>query len=293
MRNNGGDVPDRFWQAWRLYAKWGKALGEQAEADHRDAHWRTIQRITAAYQRLAEHEKDHLDDLLKKSDCRLVPLSDPLQLDFLRHRWLDPRREREENYSDWLAWLLERMDSAEQVLRVFGLENSDFGALVREKKAEVSREEPIPLLDRHDKRSDIVIRFGDTGILLVEVKIRDLAEAGGRENLPIYHHWLEGEQPDPKRRYAVLLVPRSIESPCPEWEVRTWKDVSLTLRHRAAQLVSTRPKRLLAAMSLCFAGAVEQNILGYGTGATIARPETVLYVEQFLTETNHGTAEVP
>lgn len=287
------EVPEGWCRAWRLYAKWGRAVGDAAEIGQRDAACRTIQRITGTFQALVKSETVHLADLLESSDRQLAPLSDPLRLGFHGHRWLDLQHEREESYSDWLAWLLERMDSPEQVLQVFGLENTELGKLVGDKEVTVSREESISTLDGR-KRTDIVIRFGNEGVLLVEVKIRELEEVGGAENVPIYHRWLEGVQPDPKRRHAILLVPTPIEPPCDEWDVRTWEDVSLNLRRQAAQHVSTQGKSMLTAITLCFAGAVEQNVLGLdGTGAAISAPQTALYLEQFLKEVNHGTTTVP
>jgi hypothetical protein len=300
------EIPDRFYRAWRLYERWGKLFAEPTEAEPPDSAYQAIQRFTAAFHSLAEHEKGRVASLLDKSDCRLAPLSDPLRLGFRGHRWLDIRREREESYSDWLAWLLKQMDSTE-VLQVFGLDNTEFGALVRGTKADFSREERLSEPDSERKRMDIVIRFGDAGILLIEVKIRELEEVGGAENLPVYLEWLKKQQPEDKRRYAILLVPSPIESPRDGWEVRSWDSVSLTLRRQAAQNVPNQvdhagkqrvgqKKRelLLAAMMLCFAGAVEQNILGLdGTGAAVSAPQTAFYLEQFLKKANHGTATIP
>ncbi|MCX6624329.1 MAG: hypothetical protein NTY38_25355 [Acidobacteria bacterium] len=238
-----------------------------------------------AFRGLVEHERGHLAELLRQADNRLIPLSDPFRLPFSGHRWLDSEREREESYSDWLAWLLEQMGSAEQVLRVFGLEDSDFGRLVRDKNPVVSREYTFRPPGGEVKRLDIYVCFGDAGALLIEVKIRDLDEAGGSENLPIYGSWLEACWPDSKCRHAILLVPNSMELEFPGWEVLSWDHVSLQLRREAAACCSpsTPGKLLFAAMLLCFAGAVEQNLLGLsGAGTTTSAPQTALYLEKFL-----------
>jgi hypothetical protein len=290
-------------KAWQSYVGWWEILERQVaeSADvRRDAEHATVERIANAFSALVENEKTRLADLLKISDRQLYPLSDPFRLPLLRHRWLDLRREREESYSDWLAWLLERMDSAERVLRVFGLEQTDFGEVVRREEPRVYREKEFRAPSGELKRLDIVVTFGDAGILLVEVKIRELELAGGIENLPIYRRWLEERQPDPRRGYAVLLVPNSMESPSPGWEVRPWDQASLSLRLQAReyaakrkqsapseesgiQASSTQDTPLVAAMLLCFAGAVEQNILGLdGTGHPISAPQTALYLERFL-----------
>jgi hypothetical protein len=99
---------------------------------------------------------------------------------------------REENYSDWLCWLLAHLDSTEQILNVFALEGTDLGATVRTRRAvSVVREECIQVLNGGKKRLDLVVRFDGGSILLVEVKIRDLDQAGGRDSLPLYLKWLE------------------------------------------------------------------------------------------------------
>jgi len=281
----------RFCRAWQLYVRWGETIipqgsDEAGETDSRAPDWKPAQQVVNAFRGLAEQERFHLAELLRQSDDRLSPLADPFRLMSAGNRWLDLQREREESYSDWLAWSLEQMGQAEQVLRVFGLEDSEFGTLVHNEKVSVSREEPIRTPGGEAKRLDIVVRFGDAGILLVEVKIQDLDDAGGRENLPIYCAWLEKRQPDPKHRHAILLVPSSIESPCPGWDVLAWDDVSLKLRLRALAQIKPIPGNLLfAAMLLCFASAVEQNILGWsGTGDAMSTPQTALYLERFLEE---------
>jgi hypothetical protein len=286
-REREADLYCRFRESWQLYARWGAMLRRQADnqtaaVDH-DRRYAAIERIVKAFEELGGTEKIHLAELLETSDRLLAPLADPFRLPFSGNRWLDPRREREESYSDWLAWLLGRMDSAEQVLRVFGIDNTEFGLPLCKRKPTISREESFRTPGGEPKRLDVVIRFGDAGILLVEVKIRDIDAAGGAENLPAYLGWLEKHQPDAKRRYAILLVPNPMERP-PGWDVRTWDEVSLKLRLRAAVCdSSTSVSNLFAAMLLCFAGAVEQNILGLDVnGATIKAPQTALFLEHFL-----------
>jgi len=283
----GADTRRRLWQAWRLYARWGSVLRRQsAQQLTRDEECKAIERIANAFRALVKTEQIHIADLLKTADQQLAPFSDPFRLRFSGHRWLDLRREREESYSNWLAWLLERMDSAEEVLRVFNLEDTDFANSVRNEKPKVYREQPFWTASGEPKRLDIVVEFSDRAILLVEVKIRGIEFAGGAENLPIYCDWLESRISDPSGRSAILLVPTPMESPCRGWQVRSWDQVSLSLRLQAREYAASSPGRLLlAAMLLCFSGAVEQNVLGYATGETISAPQTALYLEQFLERT--------
>jgi hypothetical protein len=115
----------------------------------------------AAFQSFAESEMLHLRQLLDQSDQRLTPLSDPLRLSIRKHRWLDLRRECEESYTDWLAWLLQAMGSAEAVLKVFGLDGTAFGAQVCSAPPRVDREEIVSACSGENKRLDLVIRFGE------------------------------------------------------------------------------------------------------------------------------------
>ena len=47
---------------------------------------------------------------------------DPLLCDLGMHRWL----EKENSYSDWLAWVLERLHDAKAVLKVLGIPDGEF-----------------------------------------------------------------------------------------------------------------------------------------------------------------------
>lgn len=282
--------------AWNLYAKWGVQLGRHTgdQSKSLPADWSTVARIAEAFKRLSKLDSTRLAALLKQSDYRLSSLADPLQFGMSSHRWLDPQHEREESYSDWLAWSLELMNSADGVLQILGLENTRFARLVRNKQYKVSREEVCPTQKGEPKRPDLVIRFdgGYAGILLVEVKIRDLEAAGGRENLADYCRWLEKQQENPNRRYAVLLVPVQPDPDCTGWDLRLWEDVSLSLRWSA--LSRPKPRRGLApgellfnAMCLGFAGAIEQNVIGLNRAGTLLAPKTKLYLQQFLKGPDH------
>lgn len=243
-----------------------------------------LRRVVDAFRGLTGSESLHLQQLLSRSDQSLAPLSDPLRLSLRKHRWLGLEREREESYSDWLAWLLQELGTAEAILKVFGLDKTEFGSQVRGTSPLVDREETVTAGRGERKRLDLVIRFGETGILLVEVKVRPIEEAGGSDNLVDYLGWLERQEAAVKS--AVLLVPESIESPCLGWDVWTWREVCLGLRAQARALRETAPPNLLlAALLLCFAGAVEQNILGFaGAKAPSAAPKMALYLERFLRE---------
>lgn len=288
-KQHGSPVPPAVSGALRRWARWGISLRVAANmqsetADTAPPDLTPVRRVVAAFRSIAKSESLHLQQLLDQSDLCLAPLSDPLRLSLQEHRWLDLRREREESYTDWLAWLLQEAGSAEAVLKVFGLESTEFGSRVRSAPPQVDREETIAAGGGKKKRLDLVVRFGETGILLVEVKVRPIEEAGGSDNLEVYLEWLKSQEAAVK--HAILLVPDSLESPCGGWDVRTWGEVGLGLRAQAMVLRKAAPPNLLVASSLlCFAGAVEQNVLGLaGAKVLSAAPQTALYLERFLGE---------
>jgi hypothetical protein len=277
--------------AWKRFADWGEVLckgsSQTSGFDEASTDWGPVRRFLGAFAQLTHHEAARLGNLLEQCDARLHPLADPLRLTLEDHRWFDPERGREEDYSDWLCWLLAHLDSTEQILSVFALEGTEFGSAVRTRRAlSIGREECVPVLNGGKKRLDLVVRFDEGYMLLVEVKIQSLDRAGGRDNLPLYLEWLEGKQPDPQSRNAVLLLQNQDESVPAGWTTRFWDDIALALRRLARGLRNAKPAGLMrSAMMLAFAGAVEQNLLGLsGSTSGASAPQTTLYLERFLQE---------
>lgn len=128
-----------------------------------------------------------------QSDSELWHLREPLGLNMGSHRWLS--EDREESYSDWLAWILQGMLSASGILPLFGLgdepTNSDLGFVET-----VRREER----GEHG-RTDIVVCFERKG-LLVEVKVQPPGD-DLYSQLQRYAEWAVGQQARP---LLVLLV---------------------------------------------------------------------------------------
>jgi hypothetical protein len=290
-RQNAPRKCDLLVEAWKRFANWGEVLcngsNQTSGFDEASTDWGPVRRFLGTFEQLTHHEAARLDNLLEQCDARFHPLADPLRLTLTDHRLFDPERVREEDYSDWLCWLLARLDFTEQILSVFALEGTDFGAAVRTRRAvSVGREECIRVLNGGKKRLDLVVRFDGGSILLVEVKIQSLDQAGGRDNLPLYLKWLEGQQPDPQSRGAVLLLQNQDESVPAGWTTRFWGDIALALRRLARGLRDAKPAGLMrSAMMLAYTGAVEQNLLGLsGSTSGASVPQTTLYLERFLQE---------
>jgi hypothetical protein len=234
---------------------------------------------------LAITESRRISQALERSGKKLAPLGDPLLVTLGDHRWL--RYDREESYSDWLAWVVTTM-RPEEILGVLGLAGErELAAAVCDQQAKVIREKVIET-SGGVKRLDLVVCFGTAATLLVETKRTSYERAGNLPNLTPYHDWLEKERGQKK---AILLVTEAAEVDAADveaagWQLLTWRDVGLALRRRATVEIGggCKAERLLkVALWLCFAGAIEQNLLGLEVGAAGASAlQTERYLEEFL-----------
>jgi hypothetical protein len=204
---------------------------------------------------------NELSDLLNESDSRLKPLSDPLRTDFGVHRWL--KAEREEAYSDWLAWILNRLTSPEVIVDLFKLQElfpdtplSDPASLPRHV---VARELTVPCGDAGKQgRLDIVVRFQPLALIVVEVKTSN-AEDANTEKQNWYAEWVAMQD---GTAFPILLA---VDGDNWEYEgdfrLLKWPDLCLALRRAAVGLLARR-ELVLTAMVLAFIGAVERNLMG-------------------------------
>jgi hypothetical protein len=139
--------------------------------------WDPANRLIESAGKLDDYAKKHFSQVLQGSDSQLTPLSDPLGLNFGEHRWLS--KDREESYSDWLAWILQGM-SVTEILLLFGVVvDGDPGTL-----KSIRREEVNEL-----GRTDIIVRFGALGLLLIEVKTKPADGQELSQQLRRYEEW--------------------------------------------------------------------------------------------------------
>ena len=108
---------------------------------------------------------------MKESDAKLRSrsLCEPLLADAGLNRWL--KKEREEAYSDWLAWILEQLQTSD-VLKVLGLSEI---AVCSNLHFRVQREYYIPA-----GRLDLLLTLDDSIVVIIEVK-KSSAEAADTE----------------------------------------------------------------------------------------------------------------
>jgi len=239
--------------------------------------WDSASRLVQSAKELEGYARQHLEEALADSDAELSPLSDPLGLSLGEHRWLSA--DREESYSDWLAWILQEIGDAEDILPLFSLSHGSAGSLGLAER--VSREVP-----GDHGRTDVEVWFGERGLLLIEVKVQPPGD-NLRSQLDGYAKWAEtrrGVQPP----LLVLLGTEEPKRDIGKFVFTDWRDVCIRLRRYAKRMKDSHGLR--AAAILIFCGAVEQNLLRLsGRPAPFRAMATTDYLREWRGKRMSGT----
>jgi len=233
--------------------------------------WEPVEAMLEAATADANKVESTLRSLLKRSDQLLAPLCDPLRANVGLNRWL--LHGREEAYSDWLAWVLQQLDSR-QIVRLLRIDDERIAKYCRTHRFSVKREHCIP-----DGRLDLVIEFGqgrEGAILVIEVKTTsaDEADTGKQKG---YCKWLEGRRVRYKPR-PILLVTDAEEGEYEGFAVLAWSGLCIGLRGMLVELQSRRRIGLVrTAMVVAFIGAVESNLLHLVTPTEKMRGQCFFY----------------
>lgn len=251
-----------------VLGRWAKLADTLPREPNAEVPLNPLRRMVAAAERDAITAGQRLGGLLAEAERTLFSgVGDPLstKLDLGSHRWL--AGDREESYSDWLAWILERQDDPSRMLPLFGIEAPSDA----QGKWTVQREVVTP-----SGRLDLVIRDPLLGVLCVEVKTESVPGEGQLER---YRNWLAGQRS--QLGLVLLAVDRQEDGSLPEQcRFCSWKHVSLGLRTWASAWL--RSGRLYDAVTtLAFCGAVERNLLSLGGGGLNAL-RAADYLEEVL-----------
>lgn len=199
-----------------------------------------------AWEQLTQRLQANLENAIAASNAELSPLSDPLKLNLGEHRWLSD--DREESYSDWLAWILQGMSGADEILPLFGL--GDDCARREPGKGSIRRELPSEW-----GRTDVVVRFGDRGLFIIEVKVgptgKDLFD-----QLKRYEEWA-CNQGVAQKLFALLGTVKPAHD-IGSFVFTDWRTLCRRLRRYANAVKGS--DLLRAAAILIFCGAVEENV---------------------------------
>lgn len=239
-------------QAVGVLARWGR-LCSDLQSSQSGADWQPAQLMVDAMQAWGEVQKGNYRDVLDKSAACLAPFGEPLQEDFGAHGWL--KKDREESYTAWLRWIVEKLRHPDLVFRLFGI--IDDPVPLQALSENFRRPECEVCILENTRRLDLVIRYEDAVLIVVEVKVTgaDSADTAKQED---YFDWMNRE-PEPFRR-AILVANDATEEEYKKFRFVSWAHVCVELRRIAPRYFSSRP--IVAAMILAFVSAVERNLLG-------------------------------
>uniref|UniRef100_E6PWY7 PD-(D/E)XK nuclease superfamily protein n=1 Tax=mine drainage metagenome TaxID=410659 RepID=E6PWY7_9ZZZZ len=214
--------------------------------------WDAADLLLESAKKLDVYAQERLKDALICSAEALSPLGEPLNLNMGKHRWLSS--DREESYSDWLAWILQGFNGTE-ILDRFGIsdETSSWSGKIGVRREVWSK-------DKHS-RTDIEVLFGERDLLIIEVKV----QIPGSELQPELERFERASREYVGHRFLILL---GIEEPAPEVQLSgfvfvDWRTLCQRLRQYACRLKAIESELLRAAAILIFCGAVEQNLFGF------------------------------
>lgn len=221
--------------------------------------WNPLRTMIRVAEAEAQELESQLEQLVNASDAELraISLCDPLLAQAGLNRWL--AKEREEAYSDWLAWILEQLQSSQgggtKVLKVLGVTEPGIAASSLSRPFKIEREYSIP-----NGRLDLLLTIDGAVMIVIEVKkysaeISDTAKQAG------YFEWLESQGAFRERK-AFLLTTDAGEEKYENFSTVLWSDVCIRLRRLLPGLgAGIGPVR--AAMFVAFVSAVETNLLNF------------------------------
>ena len=243
-------------------------------AERKSLSWDSAHLLVRNAKILDHYARKHLQDALAHSDAELSPLADPLKLNLGAHRWLSG--DREESYSDWLAWILQGMSGSAEILPLFARGDEAAGELPGP-AGPVRRE----VRTQHG-RTDIEVPIGKQGLLLIEVKVQN---TGIELPLQLERYAQKVADQHVERPLLVLL---GTDAPEPSLDLfgftfTSWEALCQRLRQYANRLKES--ELLRAAAILIFCGAVEQNLLGFsGSPRRFRAMATVNYLHDWRCE---------
>lgn len=205
-----------------------------------------------------EQRRKPLEELLTKSEEILSPLGEPLKLNFL-HRQL----KKENDYSDWLEWLIKNM----RVSEITDLFDIEYDA-----KNELEKNEKIPLgvfrefyvkkgNEEQSGRLDLLIELTNDAILVLELKRGEIAGADTKKQ----NGYFESMESSGKQcRYILLVTDLEHVKKIEKFTVMSYWALCSKLREWSAKAIREKDSRCLTlfAMALAFVGAIEVNLLG-------------------------------
>jgi hypothetical protein len=161
-------------------------IGKRPSIDQR---WDPVRELRASAQQALRPYKERYKRLESKWKLKLAPLcGDHYCTDWERFRPL--RLSREEDWSDWLAWLLETSTTGVLAETLFGSGTNCDSSSFRSPKKTVWRE--VPTTNR-ERRADIIAKWSECFITHIEVKVGDQNFEKTFDTCPLLRTKLQGK----------------------------------------------------------------------------------------------------
>jgi hypothetical protein len=230
-----------------------------------------FEELQGAYSKLALGRQEELTNLLAQWNRRLKKLGgDPTYFDWRKFRPL--RLTREEDWSDWLGFLIEKSEGGVFSCSLFGdLDHTpiEYGFPIK-----VMREVACS-----GYRADLIVEWKNQILTHVEIKVgdRNLAKTFPTSRI-MRSHFEKG--PEHWRNFLLLL-----QDQIPAWDnldhhvpnepdikVLTWEDVCIALR----RAITAEENMSWQSLAYAFLGAIEQHLVKYPGHKIDERPVTNL-----------------
>jgi hypothetical protein len=234
-----------------ILKRWGRLGKDITQRRQPSVDWLAVKRMVSATKPLLDANREDAQRLLEQSNRYLNPVRDPFEMDFGLHRWL--QKDREEAYSDWLAWIVGQLRTPERITKL--LLGEDSNTLASKCKGElVVRRETVRDGMEFTRRTDLEIIFDNRNAIVVEVKMIDAADVDLQQLRDQVNY-------TPDFDHHLLVAPSGTgDIDLERFKLLLWQDLCVRLRRAIPEL--SRENITAAAMTLAFVGAVEQNLLG-------------------------------
>ncbi len=240
---------------WTIFDHW---TPPSPEKDKSALDWSVFDKLTPQFRRISKEKYERLLKALDQYDKQLADYGgDPTHYNWRNFRPL--RLSREEDWTDWLAHLIDSSETGSLAGILFGKRQKP--ALSFARPTWIRREDI-----QHGYRADIIIKWRNNSFTHVEVKIGDphlgKTHATGRKLQNKYR----AEQA--KWNDFILLLSDQL----PRWdavteadnanagiEPITWDDVCVAIRRS----LLTKESITWKALAYVFLGLIEQRIIGF------------------------------
>lgn len=227
------------------------------ETIQKTADWLVFESLFETADRLNAQLESMIDDKLVIWNNRLRDFGgDPSLMDWTKFRPL--RLDREEDWSDWLAFLISSSDSGCFAYTLFRFEGFSVSDYVRPPTV---HREPVA----GDCRGDVLVRWGDGRYTNIEIKIGD----PGLEKTYYTARKLRERHLEEDTDWLDVII--LMKSQVSDWQrieeehdeavhAITWEEVALSLR---TSLLNSEETLTWKAWAYAYLGAVEETLLRY------------------------------